>query len=117
MTYLWLGLSYYHLRKEELSIDAYRKLLNHCPETVMANYYMGVALKSAGKYDEAIVHFEKLLNSCDTCNQHVSALYHLGWTYMKNFNYEKAKLQFKKAIELDPENKNASEMYDFLMDA
>ncbi len=116
MTYLWLGLSYYHLGKEEQSIESYRKLLEYCPETQMANYYMGVALKSAGKYDEAVVHFEKLLSSCSTCDQHISALYHLGRTYMKNFNYEKAKVHFKRAMELDPENKNASEMYEFLMD-
>jgi cytochrome c-type biogenesis protein CcmH/NrfG len=43
----------------------------------MANYYMGVAMKSSGKYTDAIVHFEKLLNQTD---QHVSALYHLGRT-------------------------------------
>jgi tetratricopeptide (TPR) repeat protein len=116
MTYLWLGLSYYHLGKEEKSIEAYRKLLEFCPETQMANYYMGVSLKSAGKYDDAIIHFERLLGSCATCDQHVSALYHLGRTYMKKFNYDMAKIQFKKAMELDPDNKNASEMYDYLMD-
>jgi len=111
MTYLWLGLCYYHLGKEEKSIACYRELLSFCPETIMANYYMGVALKANGKYDEAIKHFEKLLNKTD---QHVSALYHLGRAYMKNFNYDKAKVYFKRALELDPDNKNASEMYDFL---
>jgi superkiller protein 3 len=111
MTYLWLGLCYYHLGKEEQSIASYRKLIEHCPETVMANYYMGVALKSSGKYDEAIVHFERLLNQKD---QHVSALYHLGRTHMKNYNYEKAKGYFKKALELDPDNKNAAEMMEFM---
>ena len=116
MTYLWLGLAYYHLGKEDKSINAYRKLLELCPETQMANYYMGVSLKSAGKYDEAIQHFEKLLSSCSTCDQHVSALYHLGRTYMKKFNYDQAKVQFKKAMDLDPDNKNASEMYEYLMD-
>jgi len=94
-----------------LSSAAYRKLIEHCPETVMANYYMGVALKSSGRYDEAIVHFERLLNQKD---QHVSALYHLGRTHMKNYNYEKAKGYFKRALELDPENKNAAEMMEFL---
>jgi tetratricopeptide (TPR) repeat protein len=77
----------------------------------MANYYMGIALKSAGKYDEAIVYFEKLLQKTD---QHVSAQYHLGRTYMKNYNYEKAKYYFKKVLGLDPENKNAAEMLDFM---
>jgi tetratricopeptide (TPR) repeat protein len=114
MTYLWLGLSYYHLGKEDKSIEAYRDLLSFCPDTMMANYYMGVALKASGKYDEAILHFEKLINKTD---QHVSALYHLGRAYMKNFNYEKAKSYFKRAIELDPENTNATEMYNFLINA
>jgi tetratricopeptide (TPR) repeat protein len=77
----------------------------------MANYYMGIALKASGKYDEAIIYFEKLLNKSD---QHVSAQYHLGRTYMKNYNYDKAKGYFKRVLELDPENKNASDMLEFL---
>jgi Tfp pilus assembly protein PilF len=36
---------------------------------------------------------------------------------MKNYNYEKAKVYFKQALELDPQNKNAAEMYDFLMNS
>jgi tetratricopeptide (TPR) repeat protein len=78
----------------------------------MANYYMGIALKATGKYDEAIHFFEKLLQKSDS---HVSAQYHLGRTYMKNHDYEKAKGCFKRVLELDPENKNAAEMFDFLM--
>ncbi len=69
-------------------------------------------MKSSGKYTDAIVHFEKLLNQTD---QHVSALYHLGRTYMKDYQFEKAKTYFKMAIDLDPENRNAAEMYDYLM--
>jgi tetratricopeptide (TPR) repeat protein len=97
----------------DLSIASYRKLIEYCPETVMANYYMGMALKSTGKYDEAMVYFEKLL---EKSNQHVSALYHLGRSHMKNFNYEKAKVYFKQVLEIDPENKNAQELYNFLLD-
>lgn len=52
----------------------------------MANYYMGIALKAAGQYDEAILFFNKLLEKSD---DHVSALYHPE--YMKNFIYEKVK--------------------------
>jgi hypothetical protein len=33
---------------------------------------------------------------------------------MKTFNYDKARLYFKQVLELDPENKNALEMLDFL---
>ena len=33
---------------------------------------------------------------------------------MKNFNYDKAKTYFKQALELDPENKNASEMLEYV---
>jgi tetratricopeptide (TPR) repeat protein len=77
----------------------------------MANYYMGIALKASGKYDEAISFFEKLLNKTDN---HVSALYHLGRTHMKTFNYDKAKTYFKQALALDPENKNASEMLEYV---
>jgi tetratricopeptide (TPR) repeat protein len=72
---------------------------------------MGIALKASGKYDEAIIYFEKLLNKAD---QHVSAQYHLGRTYMKNYNYDKAKVYFKRVLELDPENKNAADMLGFL---
>ena len=77
----------------------------------MANYYMGIALKAAGKYDEAIVYFEKLLNKT---NNHVSALYHLGQDIYENYNYEKAKVYFKQVLEIDPENKNAQEMLDYV---
>ncbi len=100
--------------QEEKSIDSYRKLLEYCPETLMANYYMGIALKASGKYDEAIIFFEKLLHKTDN---HVSALYHLGRTYMKNYNYEKAKVYFKQALDLDPQNKNAAEMLEYLLNS
>jgi len=79
----------------------------------MANYYMGIALKASGKYDEAIIFFERLLGKTD---KHISALYHLGRTYMKNYNYDKAKVHFKHVLEFDPENKNASDMLGFLSD-
>ena len=111
MTYLWLGLSYYHLGKESKSIEAYKTLLSLCPDTMMANYYMGVALKASGKYDKAIKHFEKLINKTD---QHVSALYHLGRTHMQKHNYEKARAYFKRVIDLDPENESASTMLEYL---
>jgi uncharacterized protein HemY len=35
---------------------------------------------------------------------------------MKNHNFEKARDYLKMAIKLDPENKNASEMYEYLID-
>ena len=63
---------------------------------------------------EAISYFEKLLNQSD---KHVSALYHLGRAHMKNFDYEKAKIYFRIVMELDPENANASSMFDFLISA
>jgi tetratricopeptide (TPR) repeat protein len=77
----------------------------------MANYYMGIALKASGRYDEAILHFEKLINKTD---QHVSALYHLGRVHMKKHNYDKAKVYFKKVMALDPENQNAATMLEYL---
>ena len=81
------------LGKEEKSIESYRKLIEYGPETVMANYYMGIALKASGESKEAIYHFEKLLNQTD---QHISALYHLGRTYMKDYQFEKARVYFKQ---------------------
>jgi uncharacterized protein HemY len=33
---------------------------------------------------------------------------------MKDYQFEKAKTYFKMAIDLDPENRNAAEMYDYL---
>jgi tetratricopeptide (TPR) repeat protein len=77
----------------------------------MANYYMGIALKSSGKYDKAIRHFEKLIKRTD---QHVSALYHLGRTHMQKHNYDKAREYFKKVMELDPENESAATMLEYL---
>jgi tetratricopeptide (TPR) repeat protein len=79
----------------------------------MANYYLGVALTSAGKYDDAVPHFSKLINDHDN---HVSAHYHLGRVYMKTFKYEKAKNEFKHVLELDPDNQNAAEMYAYITD-
>jgi tetratricopeptide (TPR) repeat protein len=113
MAYIWLGLSYYHMGKEELSINSYKKLIELCPETTMANYYMGVALKASGRYEEALPYFEKLVNEN---NPHVSAHYHLGRTYMRTYKYDLAKEEFKKVLELDPYNNNAQEMYDYISD-
>lgn len=113
MSFIWMGLSYYHLGKEDKSVECYEKFLKACPDTVMAKYYMGIALKSSGRYAEALPHFERLVQDN---NQHVSAHYHLGRTYMRIFKYDLAKEEFKKVLELDPENNNAQEMYDYIID-
>ena len=80
----------------------------------MADYYLGIALKSSGRYDEALPHFEKLV--ADENSPHVSAHYHLGRTYMRTFKYDLAKEEFKKVLHLDPHNTNAQEMYDYICD-
>ena len=79
----------------------------------MANYYVGIALKASGRYEEALTFFERLVKEN---NRHVSAHYHLGRTYIRTFKYDLAKEEFRKVLELDPYNNNAQEMYDYISD-
>ena len=74
---------------------------------------MGISLKAAGKYDEAIPFFKKLIN--DNC-LHLSAHYHLGRLYMKENKFDLAKEQLKEVLKHDPHNKNATEMLDYIYD-
>ena len=58
---------------QEKSIQSYRKLIEFGPETVMANYYMGISLKSAGKYD-----FRKIPNGAGGVEHRLTLLYTYG---------------------------------------
>ena len=79
----------------------------------MANYYLGIALKASGKYDEAAPYFKKLIAENE---HHISARYHLGRLYMNTNKFDAAKEQLKEVIKFDPQHKNATEMLDYIFD-
>jgi tetratricopeptide (TPR) repeat protein len=63
----------------------------------------GVELQSAGKYDLAILEFDKALEQkSDNVSLYASILYHRGFSYDQQGNYEKALDDYSKSIDLEP---------------
>jgi tetratricopeptide (TPR) repeat protein len=67
---------------------------------IQAKFGEGVALKSAGKYDEAIAKFTEILTDvpkCPECYTNIAA------AYVDKKEYDKAEESFKKALEINPD--------------
>ena len=112
MTYYWLGISYRHLGEEEKSIDAYRKLIEISPDSEIANYHLAGVYMFKRKYREAIKYLDHL---SEKSTENAEVFYRLGLCYHNVGNYEKAVTNYKKALELNPDNSSCQEMLNLII--
>ncbi len=62
------GWAYYNLQEYELAKDDFLEALKENREDIDIQYALALTLKSMGKKNEAISHFEQLLGSLDKIN-------------------------------------------------
>jgi tetratricopeptide (TPR) repeat protein len=91
--YLQMGICYNFLNQEDSAIRTYQKLLLLYPENTAANYYSGVAKYKQQKYRDAVLFFNKALDSRGgfnaTDSNSIQALIDL---YKDNFESENAEM-------------------------
>jgi tetratricopeptide (TPR) repeat protein len=91
--YLQMGICYTYLNQEDSAIRTYRKLLLLYPENTAANYYSGVARYKQQKFREAVLFFNKALDSKGGFNAtDTNSIQTLIDLYKDNFESENAEM-------------------------
>lgn len=106
MAYYWLGLAYFHKGDTFKSIDSYKKILKKNPSSIMAHYHLGTIYNSIEEYEKAIPHFKKVSGH----DEDEAVLYHIGVAYFKTGKFSESLKMFRKALELNPEDKRSENM-------
>jgi len=79
------------------------------PQAPYALYWWSRALVTEGKYKMAIEKLQLLLRQFPLCDMRAQATYSLGFDYMINKDYPKAKVLFQKVVENYGDTDRASE--------
>jgi len=106
-TIYWLaGQNKLLLAKNNEAVELFKKALYLNPERLekaKAFWFLGVALNSAGKYEEAMNRLNKAKNLGYSWNDILSIRF-LAEVYIKTGNTKKALEYYKRALKLEPEN-------------
>lgn len=88
------------------ALEQYHVAETDIPNSPELNYNMGLALYDQGSYEEATDRFNKALES-QSSGLTASAYYGLGNTKFKSQDYAGAVENYKKSLELNPEDMDA----------
>ncbi len=81
----------------------YRTALSEDLNSVKANYNLGNSLYRQKKYDEARVHYDKVIHQKNSTRAEKQMAFHnIGKSYLDENNPEKAVVNFKEALKLNP---------------
>jgi Tfp pilus assembly protein PilF len=111
--YTYLGWSYSHMGDYKRAIEEAQKAIRIDPNYGNPYNDIGVYLIEQGKEDEAIPYFEKAMRATRYCCYQFPH-FNLGRIYLKNKMYEKARQEFKKSLEIDPDYLPARQGLDTL---
>ncbi len=103
------ALDLFHERRYQQAITEFEQLLavdSSHPYADNAQYWIGECYYAMGKYNEAIMAFEKVL-SFPKSNKNDYALFKLGQCYVKLGNMESARREFQQLIDTYPESELA----------
>lgn len=103
------GNQYYRQTQFDLAEGEYRKALQTDPENQTAQYNLANALQKQKKYDEAVQVLEKLYGSVDDSKLKSASAYNQGVAHTKQKNLETSIESYKKALRLNPDDKEARE--------
>jgi len=94
------GLKAYKEKRYEDALKYFNKL----EDDVKKNYYLGLTYVRLNDYDSAIFHLKNYLKSETDYQIMIQVLTVLGYIYVQKKEYEKAKIYFEKALNLDFNN-------------
>ena len=103
------GNQFYQQSQFELAEMQYRKALEYDDSNEKAKYNLANALQKQNKFDEAAKILEELGNSSKDNAVKSAARYNQGVAYTKMKNLDASIESYKKALRLNPEDKEARE--------
>lgn len=98
------GNDLFNENKKEEAIEAFKKALAIQKDYLPATFNMAVALGDIGRYDEAFSVLQEVIENDASV---LEAYDSLGFIYYKKGDLHKAKEQYEKILELDPQCKKA----------
>ena len=107
------GINYYQNREFEEAKNYYESLIRERGNNPQAQFGRGSSSFQQGDMETAEQAFEQSLKSSDL-DLRSKALYNLGNTFYQNKKTEEALSYYRKALELDPNDKEAKYNYEFL---
>lgn len=111
--YTYLGWTYSHMGEHQRAIEEAEKAIRLDPDFGNPYNDIGVYLMELGKDDEAIPYLEKAKRAKRYCCYQFPH-FNLGRIYLKKKQFEKARLEFKKALEIDPNYEPAHQALELL---
>jgi Ca-activated chloride channel homolog len=103
------GNEYYKQTQFDLAEKEYRKALQKDPDNSTAQYNLSNALQKQKRYDEAVQVLGKLYATAPNNHLKSAAAYNQGVGYTKQKSLEPSIESYKKALRLNPEDKEARE--------
>ena len=107
------GLEYYQNQEYEEAKNYYENIIIKSGENVEAHFGSGASSYQKGDWELAKQSFQETLKSPDK-NLRSKAFYNLGNTFYKNNKTEEAISLYRKALELNPNDKEARFNYEYL---
>ncbi len=98
------GVDYYNENRKEEAVAAFEEALRIQPDHLPATFNMAVALGDLGRFDQAEAVLLKVVEKDAAI---VETYNSLGYVYYKKGELEKARAEFEKALELDPDYQQA----------
>ncbi len=99
--YLIKGIIYFGLKDNSLAEQNYKKALSLDPKLTVANFNLCGFYIKVTKYDDAITYCEKALSD-PVYDARAEAFTTLGIAYFKKGDYEKARENYDKALQVNP---------------
>ena len=100
------------ISEEEKAIEAYQRLIELSPESEIANYHLAGVYMFKKNYREAIKYLEHL---SDVSSENAEVYFRLGHCFHNLGEYTKAIQNYKRALELNPDNSRCQEMLDMII--
>ena len=107
------GLEYYQNQEYEEAKNYYENIIIQKKENVEAHFGSGASSYQKGDWEVAKQSFQESLKSSDD-NLRSKAYYNLGNTFFKDNKAEEAISFYRKALELNPNDKEAIYNYEYL---
>src|SRR6476659_3458891 len=108
-SYIIKGNKYYTQTQFDLAEGQYKKALSIDQGNTTAQFNLANALQKQKKYDEAVPVLEKLYNAGPETKLRSATAYNQGVAYTKQKELEPSIEAYKKALRLNPNDKDARE--------
>jgi tetratricopeptide (TPR) repeat protein len=111
--YTYLGWTYGNMGDFKRAIEEAEKAIRTDPDFGNPYNDIGVYLIEQGKEDEAVPYLEKAKRAKRYCC-HQFPYFNMGRIYLKKKMYDKAREEFKRSLEIDPDYIPAAEALELL---